>query len=174
MGKKIDLPTIEMSTMKGKYYYLIMFVCLLLFAGCKREISFTYEAPFKQNDFKLFFSGLSSDDVTEMPTDGILKGNSLNNIFDKIPIYYLVYKGRLVYFNDIPLNSINNHFSLHFNIHPSQFNKTAILEITYKNKNSSKLNFHKYVVLNLDEGCEDPPDGSWGQAVWREIKDNMN
>ena len=160
--------------MKRKHYLLIWFVCVLIFTGCKREIDITYEAPFEQNDFKMFFSGLSSDSIVEMPSDGYMEGNSLSNIFDKLPIYYLVYKGRLVYFNAIPLNSINDHFCLHFDVHPSQFNRIAILEISYENKSNSQLNFHEYVVLNLDEGCEDPPDGSWGQAVWEEIKENIN
>ena len=153
---------------------LIICASALLLSGCKREIRIEYETPLKQEDYRLFFSGLSKNDIIEMPRDGKLCSKDLDDIDDKVPEFLLFYKGKLVYYGAIGLNNIHDHFHLHFILHPSQSDATVVLEITFQNRDSSHLNYHNYAVLNLEEGCEPPPEGSVAEAAWEHIKENMN
>jgi len=142
--------------------------------GCNREIRFKCEKPLGQNDFRLFFIGLSSD-IMEMPANGKICGRSLNHLEDKSPNYLLVYKKHLVSYGAINLDNTNDHFNLRFIIHPSQFDTTAILEIKYKNMNSPNNNYHKYEVIKLEDSSGNlPSDGSWAQAAWAQIEGQMN
>ena len=109
-----------------------------------------------------------------MPHNGKLCSKDMEDIDDKIPNFLLFYKGKLVYYGAIDLNNIHDHFHLHFILHPSQSDATVVLEITYQNRDSSHLNYHKYAVLNLEEGCESPAKGSVAEAAWEHIKENMN
>ena len=153
---------------------LIICASALLLSGCKREIRIEYETPLKQEDYRLFFSGLSKNDIIEMPRDGKLCSKDLDNIDDKGLDFLLFYKGNLVYYGPIDLNNIHDHFHLHFILHPSQSDATVVLEITYQNRDSSHLNCHQYAVLNLEEGCEPPEKGCVAYAAWEQIKENMN
>lgn len=145
---------------------------MLLFMSCRKEISFTCEAPLNQNDFKLFFLGLSSD-IMEIPANSKICGKSLSNIEDKVPNFLLVYKKRLVYYGYMPMDNINDHFNLCFSIHPTQFATTAILEIEYKNSDSSQLNYHEYVIVKMEDSGENlPPDGSWANTAWEQLKES--
>ena len=159
--------------MKKAFCFVMLCAGVLLLSSCKREISITYEQPLEQKDYRLFFLGLSTD-ITEMPTNGKLCGEILDDIDDKILNFLLFYQGDLVYHGTIYLDNINDRFNLHFVLHPSQFDTTAVLEITYKNKNSPHLNCHEYAVLNLNEGCENPPESSWALAAVEQIKESMN
>ena len=145
-----------------------------MLSGCKREIRIEYETPLKQEDYRLFFSGLSKNDIIEMPRDGKLCSKDLDNIDDKGLDFLLFYKGNLVYYGPIDLNNIHDHFHLHFILHPSQSDATVVLEITYQNRDSSHLNCHQYAVLNLEEGCEPPEEGCVAYTAWEHIKENMN
>ncbi len=153
---------------------LIICASALLLSGCKREIRIEYETPLKQEDYRLFFSGLSKNDIIEMPRDGKLCSKDLDNIDDKGLDFLLFYKGNLVYYGPIDLNNIHDHFHLHFILHPSQSDATVVLEITYQNRDSSHLNCHQYAVLNLEEGCEPPEEGCVAYTAWEHIKENMN
>lgn len=151
----------------------VLFCCVLLFCGCKREIRFTCEKPLEQTDFRLFFSGLSTE-IIEMSASGELHGKDFPDIEDKIIPFYLVYKENLVYCNDLFLRNRNAHFDLRLILHPSQTPKNAVLEIIYKNRRYPEESYHQYVVVNLtkDESIELPPE-SYVAAEWENIKVNI-
>ncbi|MBR0053942.1 MAG: hypothetical protein IJP65_01375 [Bacteroidales bacterium] len=153
---------------------LMICASAFLLSGCKREIRIEYETPLKQEDYRLFFLGLSKKNIIEMPFDGKLCSKDLDDIEDKVPNFLLFYKGNLVYYSTIALKSIQDHFYLHFILHPSQSDATVVLEIIYQNRDSSHLNYHEYAVLNLEEGCEPPEKGCVAYAAWRQVKESMN
>lgn len=145
-----------------------------LLMGCKQKISFTCESPCVQQDFRLFFSGLS-DDIIEMPANGELHGKDFPDIDDKIVYFFLVYKGNLVYFDVMYLENVHNPFNLSLILHSSQLPQTNVLEIIYKNKKNPKGNNHSYVVLNLDKDeCQGLQLTGYRLSVWEKIKESMN
>lgn len=87
---------------------ILVFCCVLLLCCCKREISFTCEKPLVQTDFRLLFSGLSTD-IIEMPASGELHGKDFPDIEEKLIPFYLVYKENLVYCDVLFLRNINAH-----------------------------------------------------------------
>ncbi len=156
-----------------KIFCIVMFFCVLMLCGCNQVISFTCEKPLEQTDFRLFFSGLSTD-IMEMPIDGELQGKDFPDIEDKFVPFYLVYKGNLVYYNVLFLRNRNASFNLCLKLHPSQLSEIAVLEITYKNKRYAEESYHQYVVVNVtkDESMELPPE-SHVAAEWENIKENI-